>query len=369
MIGQIYCKHHLLKIAWLCIFLPGDILSQTGVKYFLGQEFAIDGIGWQETADNFTRLPLKFQPLVPPEVWRLSQNSAGLTLHFSTNAEKIYIRWKPKLDNHMPHMTDIATKGFDLYARAESDVRWRWAGCSRTWQTGPRYQALLIDELSSATKYCRLYLPLYDGIDSVEIGVPDTAIIQSWRSEYKFPKPIVFYGTSITQGGCASRPGMTYPAIIGREIDAATINLGFSGNGKMEISLAEALAEIDAACYVIDCLPNLTPEMVAERVVPFVQTLRRSRPATPIILVSSVFYDNAWLKAPSREKIIRKNQNLRQAYQELVQHKVPRLILVEPEKLEKVTADGTVDGVHLTDLGFSRMASVLTPVILKVLEK
>src|SRR5205823_11246646 len=91
-------------------------------------------------------------------------------------------------------------------------------------------------------------------------------------------KPVVFYGTSITQGGCASRPGMVHTAILGRRLDRPVINLGFSGNGKMEPELAALLAELDPAVYVLDCLPNLNAQEIRERVGPFVRTLRQARP-------------------------------------------------------------------------------------------
>src|SRR5258705_7674130 len=128
-----------------------------------------------------------------------------------------------------------------------------------------------------------LHLPLYNGVSSVEIGLPKTATLARTTDRPKDrARPILFYGTSITQGGCASRPGMVHTAILGRRHDRPIINLGFSGNGKMEPELADLLAELDPAVYVLDCLPNMTAEEVEQRVEPFVRTLRKAHPTTPI---------------------------------------------------------------------------------------
>src|SRR6185436_7835587 len=106
-------------------------------------------------------------------------------------------------------------------------------------------------------------------------------------------KPIVFYGTSITQGGCASRPGMVHTAIVGRRLEMPVINLGFSGNGRMEQEVTDLLTEIDAAVYVIDCLPNMSAKDVEEKTEPLVRTLRKARPTTPILLVEDRSYANS----------------------------------------------------------------------------
>lgn len=337
-------------------------------QYYLANELPLEGKGWGETAGVFSRLPEKWQAAVSNEVWRHSLNSAGLAVTFQSDASVIKVRWRPRRDNHMPHMTDIGTKGSDLYAWSEKENAWRWVGSSKNWGSGPNYEATLTSGLDSCFKKFLLYLPLYDGLDSLWLGVPSQASIRPFKRSYKIAKPVVFYGTSITQGGCASRPGMTYPAIIGRRLDVATINLGFSGAGKMELPMAQLLAEIDAAAYVIDCLPNMTPEMVNERVVPFIRELRRLRPTTPIILVSSIEYENAWDVAETAQLLRAKNENLLQAYKQLTHEKVKRLYLIKSSRMNNLTLDATVDGVHLTDLGFTRLADKIIPYLRKALK-
>ena len=213
-----------------------------------------------------------------------------------------------------------------------------------------------------------LYLPLYDGIDTLVIGI-------DLRSEIRLPveskftgKPIVFYGTSITQGGCASRPGMAYTSIISRKLGREVINLGFSGNGRMEPELAELLTEIDASCYIIDCLPNLNASQVAERTIPFVESLRRMRPDIPILLVESALPDKAFLDKDLQEKVEAKNKNLFASFDQLQSNGMERIYYIPSEKLLGYDHEATVDGVHYTDLGFQRYAERLIQYLEGILE-
>src|SRR5262249_19122837 len=130
-----------------------------------------------------------------------------------------------------------------------------------------------------------LYLPLYNGVSSVEIGIPrDNTLAKGPPRPALRQQPIVYYGSSITQGGCASRPGMAYTALLGGGLDRPVINLGLSGKGKAEPEVARLLAELDPAVYALDTT-NLTVKEVAERVEPFVRTLLKAHPKTPVLLV------------------------------------------------------------------------------------
>src|SRR5204863_7790533 len=160
------------------------------------------------------------------------------------------------------------------------------------------------------------YLPLYNGVESLEVGVSPGAKFEGIKP--RADKPVVFYGTSITQGGCASRPGMVHTAILGRRLGVPVVNLGFSGNGRMEPEVAKLLAELDPAVYVLDCLPNMTAQGVAERVEPFVRTLREARPHTPILLVEDRFYANSPLLPALRQHNEHNHAALRKAYERLV---------------------------------------------------
>ena len=167
----------------------------------------------------------------------------------------------------LPHMPATGVSGVDLYAK-DKGGRWEFVGNGRP--------AAATNTASFAVppgEQYLLYLPLYNGVKSVEIGIPKGRKIAA-ASPRQHRKPIVIYGTSITQGGCASRPGMAWTSIVGRRLDTPVINLGFSGSGKMEPAMADLLAELDPSVYVLDCIWNMSPEQVSERVVPFVEKLR-----------------------------------------------------------------------------------------------
>jgi lysophospholipase L1-like esterase len=206
-----------------------------------------------------------------------------------------------------------------------------------------------------------LYLPLYNGIKALELGIPGSAHLEP--APVRPQKPIVFYGTSILQGGCASRPGMAYPAIIGRHLDWPTLNLGFSGNAISEPEVAQLLAELDPAAYVLDAVPNMTTAQVTNRIEPFVQALRQAHPKTPIVLVEEEIYTNAKFVQFQHERYLRNNAALKAAYARLRKAGVKNLYYIPADHLLGDDGEATVDGVHPTDLGFLRMAETIGPVL------
>jgi lysophospholipase L1-like esterase len=168
--------------------------------------------------------------------------------------------------------------------------------------------------------------------------------------------PIVFYGTSITHGAGASRAGMTHVAILGRRFDRPVINLGFSGNGRMEIEIARLLTEVEGAVYVIDCLPNIVAAQVTERTEPLVKELRRVKPDTPILLVEDRTYQDAFLVDSKRKRNLESRAAFKAAYERLRKEKVKGLHYLEGEDLLGSDGEATVDSSHPTDLGYVRQA-------------
>jgi hypothetical protein len=213
-----------------------------------------------------------------------------------------------------------------------------------------------------------LYLPLYNGVSSVEIGIPQQATLaRADRREGAKAKPMVFYGTSITQGGCASRPGMVHTGILGRRLGQRVINLGFSGNGCMEKEVAQLMAEIDAAVYVIDCLPNIVAADVAERTEPLVKVLRDKRPETPILLVEDRSYTNGFLIRSKQRRNIESRIELKHVFNRLKAAGDQNLYYLEGEKLLGRDGEDTVDSSHPTDLGFMRHADAFEEVLVPIL--
>jgi len=312
----------------------------------------VEGKGWTDTENFYERLPARAKSNVPEMVWTLNSRTAGIAIRFSTDAKRIGAIWDG--GGAMNHMAATANSGLDLYAKR--DGKWEFCGVGR-----PKTERTVADVakgLSGELTEYLLYLPLYNSVTELLIGIDaDAAMVIPPPRPAASARPIVFYGTSMTQGGCASRAGMCHPAILGRWFDHHVINLGFSGSGKMEPALADLLCEIDAAIYVLECLPNMTTEMVRERVQPFVQTLRKAKPDTPILLVES----------PLNPQNNEGNQALREAYAALIEQGVNRLYFLPGEPQLSGEENGTVDGVHPTDLGFYRIAKAYEPILRAIL--
>jgi len=293
------------------------------------QLLRVEGQGWSETKAKFDRLPAKAEGVVRDAVWGLSRHSAGIAARFKTDATTIFARWSLTSSGlGMPHMPATGVSGLDLYVKTESG-KWRWLANGRP-TAFPDNQVTLAQSIPDGDREYMLYLPLYNGVTAVEIGVEKSRYLEQLPRP-EGTKPIVFYGTSITQGGCASRPGMVHTSILGRRLNRPVINLGFSGNGKMEQEVADLLAELDVAVYVIDCLPNMNADEVAARTEPLVHTLRKAHPMTPILLVEDRSYSDSFLIESKRQRNETSRKVFRAAYERLVAEGVTQLAYLEGE--------------------------------------
>jgi hypothetical protein len=325
--------------------------------WYDARELAVEGKGWNDTKAFFDRLPSRAEGVVRPPVWGLSRQSAGISVGFVTSAPQIRVRWTVTSKNlAMPHMAATGVSGVDLYVKTP-EGKWRWLAVGQPKQT-PTNTATLVKALpGDSPREYRLYLPLYNGVSALEVGIPrDQSIATPAPRPASRQKPIVFYGTSITQGGCASRPGMVHTSILGRRLDRPVINLGFSGNGKMEPEMAALLAELDPAAYVLDCLPNMNPKEVEERVEPFVVTLHAAHPGTLIVLAEDRNYTDAFLVSDRAERNKANHAALHAAADRLKARGINNFLMLPATVQLGDDGEATVDGSHPTDLGFMRMA-------------
>ncbi len=324
-------------------------------------EWGLEGraFGDLERKRWFDRLPATADGQVTPAVWGLSRDSAGMMVRFKTDATVIWANYtllKEKLAGS--NMTAIGASGIDLYAR-DAQGKWRWVGVARPESKVVRQQ--IIAGLAPGLREYAAYLPLFNGIEQLAIGVPPDAKFE--RLAPRPEKPIVFYGTSITHGASASRPGMVHTAILGRRFDRPVINLGFSGNGRMDAAVGAELIKIDAAVYVIDCLPNMSAALVRERCLPLVKQLRAARPDTPIVLVEDRRNTNSWI-LPDRDKHHTDNHAaLRECYTTLQKEGMKGLHYLGGDDLLGHDAEGATDGSHPNDMGFVRQADQFEPVL------
>ncbi len=327
-------------------------------------EFGVEGriLPDQDRLRWFDRLPASAKDMVTSNVWNLSRDSAGMMVRFKTDSPSVHVHYKVSKSNlGMPHMPATGVSGVDLYARDE-DGKWKWVQVAKP--ATQEVKAEIIKGLAPGMREYAAYLPLYNGVEFLSIGVEKNAKFEGLAPR---PKPIVFYGTSITHGACASRPGMVHTAIIGRKLDMPVVNLGFSGNGKMDEAVGKFLVQVDAAAYVIDCLPNMQPADVTAKCEPLVKQLRATKPDTPIILVEDRRFTNDWI-TPAKQKFHTENHAaLRAAYERLQQAGIKNLYYIEGDKLYGDDTEGATDASHANDLGFMRQADIFLPVIKKAL--
>lgn len=305
------------------------------------------------------RLPVSARGEVTDLVWDRSRDSAGMMVRFRTDAAAIWADYslvKARLAG--PNMTAIGSSGLDLYARDDHGT-WRWVGVTRP--DAQRVRQVILGGLAPGLREYALYLPLHNTPETLQVGVSAGA-----QFEFLAPRaerPIVFYGTSINHGASASRPGMVHTALLGRRLDRPVYNFGFGGNGRMDLEVAQYLVQIDAAVYVIDCLPNMNAAMVRGKCPPLVRYLRQHRPETPILLVEDRRFTNAWI-TPAKQTFHDENHAaLAECFNALLAEGVSDLHYLKGDDLLGDDSEGATDGSHPNDLGFFRQAAQFEPVL------
>jgi len=314
-------------------------------------DLTVEGKGWEDTESFYNRLPAKAKGIVRTPVWELSKCPAGISIHFSTDTPSLAVKWDGV--DAMDHMTALGVSGLDLYVK--HDGKWKWLAVGRP--TQELNESQLFENLPSESRDYILYLPLYNPISQIELGIPASFDLRPTLPRKR--KPVVFYGTSITQGGCASRPGMCYPAILGRWLDNPIINLGFSGNGIMEPEVISLLCELDPALYVLDNMPNMEESSIKEREESAIRKLRTAHTETPIVLIENMLYCDAFLKESRKNRYASSNTAQYAIYEKLVKEGIDNLHYIKDDALIGADGEATVDGSHFTDLGYMRFSEKL----------
>ncbi|KRE96701.1 hypothetical protein ASG89_31070 [Paenibacillus sp. Soil766] len=334
----------------------------------LEQPFYLAGFGWQREQQLYRRLPENPTWILPEAVDNLANCTAGGQIRFITNAVSLSIKVKLFSAANMYHMPATGQCGFDCYIGEPGEQFY----CSTTRYDSKQteYESVMFTDMDRINRSITLNFPLYQGVQEVWIGLDPSAQIAS-PPAYDNSDKIIMYGTSITQGGCATRPGMAYPNILSRRINREFLNLGFSGNGKGEPELAHILAEIpDPACLVLDYEANCVSTESLQTTLPeFIRIYRNKHPHTPILVISCITYaKERYNEALRLEKEDRKRVQL-STVEQLRENGDANIYFYDGSTLLGEDAhECTVDGVHPTDLGFMRMADGLTPVLMKILE-
>ncbi|RYU92769.1 SGNH/GDSL hydrolase family protein [Emticicia agri] len=332
----------------------------------------IEGRAWHtDLVRPYDRLPAKAEKTVRPAVWSLGQNTAGEYIRFTTNATEITIRYQISKAKSMDHMPATGVSGVDLYA-LDANNNWQWI--RGAYSFGDTVQYKFTNVISNVPiKEFRLYLPLYNMPKWMQIGTPKDKDFTPLQVSNE--QPLVLYGTSIMQGACASRPGLAWTNILGRKLNLPIINLGFSGNGRLEQPVIDLLNETNARLFVLDCQPNLVDKKVypgadiENRIRTSVKSLQAKHPDVPILLVEhccgvpEVGVDTTFFN-----RYTWSSEVMNKTFTTLKKEGIKNIHLLTAADIGFDSAS-TVDGTHPTDIGMMKYADAYEKAIGKVLGK
>lgn len=335
------------------------------LKYVNAQELRIINKGFDNTLADYTRIPVYLKDKVRPELWERAQCSSGIGVRFATDSRQVGVKYKLLWNTHMLHMADTGLKGTDLY-RLSDDGTWEYVNTNRPNANADKEcEKIYVENLEGDMREYMIYLPLYDGVTELFVAVDSASTIQKPLIDNpRKDKRIIMYGTSILQGGCSTRTGMVATNMLQRDLDCEVVNIGISGEGKMDMCMAEAMAKIPGvSAFVIDPVPNCTEMMCDTLTYDFVNYLRKARPEVPIVMVEGPFYSYAKFDTVLGPYLLRKNAAFRKNYEKLKKDNPNNLYYVTGDGLAGYDNEGTVDGIHFTDIGFRRYADKLIPVL------
>lgn len=326
----------------------------------------LTGLYWRKPGEAFRRIP--FTSKVSDGVDFLAWNTAGVMLRFRTDSQEIKVNVKVGHACRMDHMAHVGIMGFDIYLGSGSSKF--YAGSTRFDHNKDEYNVKILEPFP--TKKMReftIHFPLYSGVESFRLGVNEGSVVEL-PTPWKDPRPVVVYGTSIQQGGCASRPGMCHTNQMSRMLDRPFINLAFSGSGKGEPEMAELIAQIkDPAMIVLDYDANAHCDGLEATLPTFIDIIRKAHPEVPILLVSRLPFKDEFLETNEYKEdrfrytaIHMAELKRRRDMGDKNIHFLDGSTLYGPDPSEC-----TVDGCHATDLGFYQISKRMAPVIERIL--
>ena len=372
-------RRFLLLVSLLGTLLAGaqDFTNADTLRFVNAMDYRMINYAFDRTL--VSRLPASLKDSIRPTLWDRAYCTSGKAFRFATDSRAVAVRYNLLTNMHMMHMADTGIKGTDLYIWDEDEGAWRFVNCNRPVRIDndirPRQDSIqrkiYVDKLDGKMHEYMLYLPLYDGVRWLEIGIDSTATITlpQLNTPSLSAGKLIFYGTSILQGGCACRPGMVATSIIQRDLNMECVNLGFSGEGKMDYVVARAMAAIpDARAFILDPVPNCTKDMCDTLTYDFVNTLRTLRPEVPIIMVEGPMYSYAKYSSYYSNYLPQKNEQFRKNFERLKTENPHNLFYVDSKDLYGPDNEGTVDGIHFTDIGFYFYAKRIEKVLAEELD-
>ncbi|MBD5425622.1 MAG: hydrolase [Bacteroides sp.] len=355
----------------LLVFSAMLAANGADIKWHSADSLPLLGKGVDDavTSTRYQRLPDSLKTKVKRDaVYYLSTQPAGMAIRFASDAPAINVKWNSLYKVEMNHMTPTGIRGLDLYTMLP-DSSWTFVNSARPDLNSKSSNALVIANMEPVMREYMLYLPLYDGIDSLYIGIDgDYTLKAPAISLPDVEKPIVFYGTSLLQGACSSRPGIAHTNQIARRLNRQTINFGFSGNGQLDPEVADVIAAIpDPSMYVLEFVPNVNEEQIDTLMIPFVEIIEKAHPGIPILFVEDPQFPHGRFDRNMRHEIDYRNYLMKQKYDQLAA-RYPNLHFLSSADITGHDNEAYIDGIHFTDLGFIRYSDILEPILRSIIE-
>lgn len=334
-------------------------IRREGVDFYNADNPPFTIYGVFRDGEKYRRLPESVAKSVSPGVHKLHADTAGGRIRFKTDSPNVYLSVKTEKVGKMPHFALVGSAGFDLYTKSQNGYKYIRSFI-------PPFDIVdgfdsSIDLKTQEMRDITINFPLYSSIKELYIGV-DSGCTISEGENYTNKNKIVYYGSSITQGGCASRPGNSYQGFISRRFDCDYINLGFSGSAKAEDEMIEYIKNLDMDIFVYDYDHNAPDfEHLSNTHEKMYKEIRKSKPDMPIIMMTAPIYKPSD-KMLDRRNLIEKN------YKNAIADGDKNIYFIDGHTLMSLAGDeGTVDNCHPTDLGFYSMASALGNVLKNLL--
>ena len=319
----------------------------------LAEPFKVYGVYYED--GKYRRMPEEVAKTVSRGVSYLHSNTAGGRIRFRTNSPYVAINAKMPFIEKMSHFAMTGSVGFDLYVDGVYAHTYRPA-----FDIVDGYESIR-DGLGDGMKEILINMPLYSDVSAVYVGLKEGSVIEA-PTPYRVEKPVVYYGSSVTQGGCASRPGTAYQGFVSRELDVNFINLGFSGSAYAESQMYNYIKTLDMSVFVMDYDYNaVTVEHLDKTHEKMFLAIREAQPELPILLLTAP-------RARLSQHYLDRLEIIKRTYQNALAKGDKNVYLIEGTKLMELCGmDGTVDDCHPTDFGFYSMAKAISEVLKDIL--
>lgn len=352
-------KRTLLLIAALCSLS----LSAVAQRWVDARDLAIHGHTQKCEQHPYHRIDHAATNL-NKKLATMAEEAAGLYVTFKTNSSFVAASWSIVPHRTRDNMSMIMQRGLDLYIK--QDGEWRFAQSSRITPDPAvtEYKKLLVKRLPKEEKEFMLYLPGWSEVKSLQIGIEEGATIEGTPSPFRHK--VVVYGSSITHGACASRAGMTYTAIMSRNLGIDFINFGFAGQCMMQPEFLEILQKCEADAFIFDTFSNPSAKVIEARLANFVEGMTKAHPGKPLIFIQSAIPLETCVDPGRRAKRDLRFGTAARIMKEL-QKQYKDIYLLDVKDV--IGKDGSADNTHPNDLGFSRFVDTYQPKIAKILKK